>query len=254
MQSYFITRIEKFLLTKGKRIIGWDEILEGGLAPNAAVMSWRGVKGGIEAAKMHHPVVMTPTTHLYFDYYQGEAYLEPYAIGGYLPLKKVYDYEPVPEELNATEAKYILGVQGNLWAEFIHSPDYADYMAFPRATALAEIAWTAPGLKNWEDFTRRMETQYQRYELADIRYSKSAYNVTYKVDKEADGKRARITLSTDSYQPDIRYTTDGSEPTADSPRYEQPFTVTAPSTIKAATFKDGKRVNKISNYSVIKSR
>ena len=127
-------------------------------------------------------------------------------------------------------------------------------MAFPRGAALSEIAWSAPELKNWDDFTRRMETQYQRYDQFGIRYAKSAYNVVYQVDKDAAGNNARVTLTTDSYRPDIRYTTDGSEPTADSPRYEQPFNVSVPSTIKAATFKDGRRINKVSNYSVIKDR
>jgi hexosaminidase len=148
LQSYFIRRIEKFLQTKNKRIIGWDEILEGGLAPNAAVMSWRGIVGGIAAAKQHHEVIMSPNNYTYFDYYQGEPYLEPVAIGGLLTLEKVYSYEPVPAELNAKEAQYIKGVQANVWSEFIHSPEKAEYMSFPRVAALAEVGWTDPKLKN----------------------------------------------------------------------------------------------------------
>ena len=164
LQSYFIHRIEKFLLTKNKNIIGWDEILEGGLAPNASVMSWRGIKGGIEAAKQKHNVVMTPSDYYYLDYYQGEPYLEPIAIGngGMISLKKVYDYEPVSNELTPEEAKYITGVQGNVWSEFIHSPAKVEYMLYPRAAALAETAWSSPSSKNWNEFIKSMEIQYLR--------------------------------------------------------------------------------------------
>ncbi len=253
LQSYFITRIERFLRTKGKRIIGWDEILEGGLAPNAAVMSWRGIEGGIEAARMHHPVVMTPHTHMYFDYYQGEPYLEPFAIGGYLPLQKVYGYEPIPDELSKEEANFILGVQGNVWAEYIHSPDYADYMTFPRVAALAEVAWTERRLKDWDDFIRRMEAQYVRYEQRGIKYAQSAFNVLYDVRRDAVGSGATVSLSTHTFQPDIRYTVDGTEPTASATSYEKPFAIAAPCTVKAATFKNGIRINKVSSYSLIGS-
>jgi len=251
LQSYFITRIEKFLATKNKSIIGWDEILEGGLAPNAAVMSWRGVKGGIEAAKQHHDVIMSPSTFMYFDYYQGEPYLEPSAIGGLLTLEKVYSYEPVPEELTATEAKFIKGVQGNVWAEYIHSPAEAEYMAFPRAAALAEVSWSDPKQKNWEDFKRRMEAVYQHYGAANINYSKTAYNVTYTVNIDSAAKKATVTLKTNSHNPEMRYTLDGSEPKSNSPLFNKPFVVNTPVTIKAATFKSGKQFSKISIRSIV---
>lgn len=251
LQSYFITRIEKFLLTKNKRIIGWDEILEGGLAPKATVMSWRGIKGGIAAAKQHHDVVMAPTTFAYFDYYQGEPYLEPVAIGGYLPLDKVYSYEPVPEELNADEAQFIKGVQATIWSEFIHSAEKVEYMSFPRAAAIAEIGWSDPKLKNWEDFKRRLEMQYKRYENAGINYSGSAYNVTYTSVKNADGT-ATVTLKTNSYQPEIRYTTDSTEPTKNSPVYNSPLTIKLPGTVKSAVYNNGKIISKVSVTSVLK--
>jgi hexosaminidase len=254
LQSYFIKRIENFLLTKNKRIIGWDEILEGGLAPNAAVMSWRGIVGGIAAAKQHHDVVMTPTDFTYFDYYQGEPYLEPAAIGGLLTLEKVYSYEPIPEELSAEEASYIKGVQGNVWTEYIHSPEKVEYMTFPRAAALAEVAWTKPQLKNWDDFKRRMETQYQRYENAGINYAKSAYNVWHIVKVDSVAGSAAVTLKTDSYNPEIRYTTDGTEPTAQSQKYTQPFTIKLPGTVKAATFKKGKKVSDVSVGSILSNK
>lgn len=156
LQSYFIRRIEKFLNSKGRQIIGWDEILEGGLAPNATVMSWRGESGGIQAAREGHDVVMSPTSHCYFDYYQSVHPDEPLAIGGFLPLEKVYDYHPVPEELSAEEANHILGVQGNVWTEYIPTPEKVEYMAFPRAIALAEVGWSGKEHKNFERFTQRL--------------------------------------------------------------------------------------------------
>jgi len=252
LQSYFIRRIEKFLLTKNKRIIGWDEILEGGLAPNAAVMSWRGVVGGIAAAKLHHDVVMSPSDYAYFDYYQGEPYLEPVAFGGLLTLEKVYSYEPVPAELNAKEALFIKGVQANIWSEFIHSPEKVEYMSFPRVAALAEVGWTDPKLKNWEDFKRRMVMQYKRYENAGINYSKTAMNVTYTSVKNNTNGTAIITLKTNSYQPEIRYTIDATEPTESSPIYYNPFIIKLPGTIKAAVFENGVKLSKVSVTSVLR--
>lgn len=250
LQSYFIQRIEKFLQTKNKRIIGWDEILEGGLAPNATVMSWRGTEGGIAAAKQHHDVIMTPNNFMYLDYYQGEPYLEPPAIGGFLPLEKVYSYEPIPKELTAKEAQFIKGVQGNVWCEYIHSSDKVEYMAFPRAAAVAEVGWTQPQLKNWENFTKRMETQYQRYADMNMNYSTSAYNVYHTVNIDSAGNKASVTLNTNSYQPEIRYTIDGSDPTPQSPVYSKEFEIKMPATVKAATFKNGKRISEISARSV----
>jgi len=251
LQSYFITRIEKFLNSKGKRIIGWDEILEGGLAPNAAVMSWRGIKGGIEAARMHHPVVMTPTSHMYLDYFQGEPYLEPSAIGGFLPLRKVYSFEPVPEELVGKERDFILGIQGNIWCEYIHSPEKADYMTYPRGAAVAEIAWSAPERKDWVDFTRRLEAQYVRYEQMGINYARSAYQVYFEVKDGASGAPSTVELKTDSYQPEIRYTLDGTEPSTSSPVYKGALEVPQHTTVRAATFKDGKRISPVSARSIV---
>lgn len=251
LQSYFIKRIEKFLLTKERNIIGWDEILEGGLAPNATVMSWRGITGGIEAAKQKHDVVMTPTDFMYFDYYQGEPHLEPVAIGGMLTLEKVYSYDPMPAELTKEERKHIKGVQANIWAEFIHSPDKVEYMAFPRLAALSEVAWTPPARKDWEHFTKRMETQYKRYDEAGINYSISAKNVWQTVAVDSVSNIATVSLRTQSYQPEIRYTIDGSEPTKTSLLYNEPFQLTLPGTIKAVVVEGGKRVGKISVRSVL---
>jgi hexosaminidase len=175
LQSYFIQRIEKFVLSKGRKIIGWDEILEGGLAPEATVMSWRGTTGGIEAARQKHDVIMTPSTYVYLDYYQCEPQGEPMAIGGYLPLEKVYSYNPMPEELTPEEQKYILGVQGNLWSEYLKTPDYMEYMAYPRMFAVAETGWTPNRLKDFEDFLTRIEVLKKRYDAIGINYFKGEY-------------------------------------------------------------------------------
>ena len=172
LQSYFITRIEKYLNSKGRSMIGWDEILEGGLAPNASVMSWRGEKGGIEAASQKHEVVMTPTTYVYLDYSQTKKE-DSVVIGGFLPLKKVYNYEPLPTELKAEDHKYILGAQANVWTEYMRYPKKVEYMIFPRATALSEVFWSPASKKNYDDFVKRLGTQYKRYDLWGTMYSKA---------------------------------------------------------------------------------
>jgi hexosaminidase len=227
--------------------------LEGGLAPNASVMSWRGIKGGIETAKQKHNVVMTPSDYYYLDYYQGEPYLEPIAIGngGMISLKKVYDYEPVSSELTPAEAKYITGVQGNVWSEFIHSPEKVEYMLYPRAAALAETGWSAQSSKNWNDFSKRMEIQYLRYDRAGIRYSNSAYNVTFTPNYDSVNKYTLVYLNTLSYDPLIRYTTNGNEPIETSAVYSKAIIINKPTLLKAATFKNGKRIGKISEIAVM---
>ncbi|WP_339841330.1 beta-N-acetylhexosaminidase [uncultured Maribacter sp.] len=173
LQSYFIQRMEKYVNGKGKQIIGWDEILEGGLAPNATVMSWRGEKGGIEAAKQLHDVIMTPTTYNYFDYYQSkDTENEPLAIGGFLPLEEVYSYNPIPKELSEKEQKYILGAQGNVWTEYMKTEEQVEYMTFPRMTALSEVVWSPQEGRSWEDFNNRLKHLAKRYDAMDINYAK----------------------------------------------------------------------------------
>lgn len=171
LQSYFIGRIEKYLNSKGRDIIGWDEILEGGLAPNATVMSWRGEKGGIEAARQKHQVIMTPTTYVYFDYSQKKNE-DSLVIGGFLPLDKVYNYNPIPAELSLEDQKFILGAQANLWTEYMSNPAKVEYMLFPRLTALSEVLWTSQENKDWNDFQSRLQDQYKRYDLWKINYYK----------------------------------------------------------------------------------
>jgi hexosaminidase len=172
LQSYFIRRIEKFLLTKNRNIIGWDEILEGGLAPQATVMSWRGVRGGIEAAQMGHDVIMSPVSHCYFDYYQADPETQPLAIGGYITLNRVYEFNPIPEELNERDAKHILGAQGNVWTEYMKTPEHVEYMAYPRAIALAEVLWTPQGKQNFENFSQRLEQHLNRLDKLNVNYFK----------------------------------------------------------------------------------
>ena len=175
LQSYFIKRIEKFLISKDKSLIGWDEILEGGLAPEATVMSWRGINGGIEAAKQGHDVIMTPNTYVYFDYYQDDPYMEPLAIGGYLPLEKVYSFNPQFIDLNNEEQKHILGVQGNVWTEYMPTPEQMEYMAYPRMFAIAEVGWTCTSKKDFEDFLFRFSVQRIRYDIIGINYFKGNF-------------------------------------------------------------------------------
>ncbi len=251
LQSYFIQRMEKYINSKGRVLIGWDEILEGGLAPNAMVMSWRGEAGGIEAAKQGHDVIMTPNSHMYIDHYQGKPSLEPLAISGYLTVERVYSYDPLPAALTAEQAKHVQGVQANLWTEYIESTDKAEYMLMPRLAALSEVAWTSLALKDWEDFKKRMVTQYQRYDAQSINYAKSSYNVRQSVAIDNTLGKATVSFATDAYSPQIFYTVDGSDPGTYSTPYTKPFDLRRTATIKAAVFQSGKQMGKITTQTVV---
>lgn len=242
LQSYFITRMEKYLNSKGRQIIGWDEILEGGLAPNATVMSWRGINGAIEAAKQHHTVILTPGSHCYFDHYQSENEDEPLAIGGFLPLEKVYSFNPIPDELTAEEAQYVLGAQGNVWTEYMADSKYVEYMVFPRILAMSEIDWSAPENKDYDDFVLRVENFHQRLKALDINYANHLYEIQGEVLSEND--EVSIMLKTFSSNKVIRYTLDDSEPAIDSPIYEGPVKISESTTIKAAVFDDKGKLGK----------
>jgi hexosaminidase len=222
VQSYFIRRIEKFINSKGKKIIGWDEILEGGLAPNATVMSWRGEKGGIAAAKVRHDVIMTPTDFMYFDYGQGDPQYEPINIGGYVPLEKVYSYNPHPKELTDEEKQYILGAQANVWTEYMKTPDKVEYMVFPRMLALAEVVWSPLEKKNYEDFLRRLSAHFQRLDKQNVNYRIPAPEGLQNVLVGEAGK-TKIELKSQIPGGKIFYTLDGNEPTENSKLYEKPF-------------------------------
>lgn len=249
LQSYFIKRIEKYLISKNKRVIGWDEILEGGLAPEATVMSWRGIEGGIEAAKQKHDVIMTPTSYCYFDYFQAEPNFEPVGIGGYLTLKKVYSYEPVPAELTLDEQKYILGAQGNVWTEYIPSNSHAEYMAATRMIALSEVVWSSKEARNWDDFNARLNNIKPRLKALNINYSEGTYRLDFTT-KYAE-KKMQVAIESEQYNPVIYYTLDGTEPTVKSVKYTKPFTVNKSTKIKAAVFIDGKLVRQSSEKEIV---
>jgi hexosaminidase len=245
LQSYFIEKIEKFVNSKGKQIIGWDEILEGGLAPNAAVMSWRGTEGGIAAAKQKHQAVMTPGSHCYFDYYQGTPAYEPLAIGGYTTVEKVYSYEPTPEELSQEERNYILGAQGNVWTEYMTSAQQVEYMALPRMAALAEVVWSPKEQRDYEDFRPRLLNHFKVLDRLGVNYSKAIYEVKLIVQPAMSGDGLTVGLSSAFDSTGLRYTLDGSVPTVTSPQYEAPIPLTRTSTLKAAYFGAGTMAGRV---------
>jgi hexosaminidase len=177
LQSWFMRQIDTYLTAHGRRMIGWDEILEGGLAKGGTVMSWRGIEGGIAAARAGHDAVMSPTSHMYFDFYQGDSKTEPRAIGGFLPLDRVYSYEPIPSALNSSEATHILGVQANIWAEYIPTSSHMEYMAWPRGCALSEVAWSPKEARNWSSFTARLRGDLLRFDCEQMNYRKLTNSV-----------------------------------------------------------------------------
>jgi hexosaminidase len=224
LQSYFIQRMEKYINSKGKTMIGWDEILEGGLAPNALVMSWRGEAGGIEAAKQHHQVIMTPGTYVYFDHSQ-TLKEDSVTIGSYLPIEKVYSYEPIPKELNAEEGKYVLGAQANLWSEYMRYPAKVEYMLFPRVAALSEVLWSTKESRNWADFEPRLLTQFKRYDLWNVNYSKAYFGIQTTLAPAADHNGIVVTMATKDATGKLKQGLKGASLTD----YASPITVTSTS-------------------------
>jgi hexosaminidase len=241
LQSYFIKRIDTFLSSKGKKLIGWDEILEGGLSPNATVMSWRGVQGGIDAAKQNHDVIMTPNTHVYIDYYQSHPVTEPLAIGGFLPLEKVYSYEPTPSELNAEQAKRVLGTQINLWTEYVPTPEQAEYMIFPRLSAISEVAWSQASAKNWNDFARRIENHFKIFDYQKINYSKAIYDIKETLVQNKAPQSNELKLESYLQGAEVRYTIDGRKPTAQSAIFPPNSSITFNklTLVRAMVFRNG---------------
>lgn len=225
LQSYVIQEAAKYLKEKGKRIIGWTEILEGGLVPDATLMSWIGESGGIEAAHQHHDVIMTPNTYLYFDYYQSKKVEdEPLAIGGYLPIEKTYNYEPMPKELTEEEQQYIKGVQANLWTEYIPVFSQVQYMVLPRLGAAAEVQWTDPSKKDYKDFLRRVPHLVAVYDCYGWNYATHVYDVNVDMKADTVNHVLNVQLSTMADDP-IYYTLDGQDPTEKSLKYTKPFTI-----------------------------
>jgi hexosaminidase len=250
LQSYFIKRIESFISTSGCKLIGWDEILEGGLAPGAAVMSWQGFEGGIAAARAGHSVVMTPVSHCYFNIYQGDPATEPESFRGLLTLKKVYSFDPVPAELTHEEAEYIIGAQGCLWTEYVTDGSTAEYMILPRLAALAEVVWSAPENQSWERFSSRLPVLMERYDSMRVNYSRGSFRVEMTASHDAESKIITLHLTCEQPSPEIRYTTDGSDPSGTSGLYENPIPLSESTTVKAAIFAGGKMMGKISEKRV----
>ncbi|MEI7499189.1 MAG: family 20 glycosylhydrolase [Bacteroidota bacterium] len=239
LQSYFIKRIEKFIVSKNRKMIGWDEIIEGGLAPDATVMSWRGVEGGIAAARQGHDAIMTPGSYCYFDHYQADPASEPKAIGGFTTLKKVYSYEPTPDELTTEEAKHILGAQGNVWTEFIPTPAHAEYMAVPRMIALSEVVWSPKNSRNWGDFQHRMTGQFKRLDNLKVNYSKGSFKVGVNTQYDKKLNVIKVILESEQLDVPVHYTLNGDDVGATSPVYTGPFEIKGNSVIKAGLFVDG---------------
>ena len=237
LQGYFMGRVEKILTAKGKKLLGWDEILEGGISPGATVMSWRGIKGGIEAAKEGHNVVMTPSTFAYLDYNQGDPTIDP-PIYASLRTQKSYSYEPVPD---GVDAKYILGGQGNLWTEQIPTLRYAEYMTYPRAWALAEVYWSPKEAKNWPNFVQRMEAHFDRADVAQINYSRAIYDAIVRTSLK-DGK-LQLEMAGEIPGLDIYYTIDDTMPDQFSTKYSQPVDLPdGPITLRVVTYRAGKPI------------
>jgi hexosaminidase len=232
LQSYFVRRMGSFLAKQGRRMIGWDEILEGGLAKDATVMSWRGFEGGIEAAKQNHDAIMTPQDYAYFDSYQTrDIDQDPLAIGGYVPIEKVYAFDPVPETFTAEQGAHVLGGQGNVWTEYIATARHLDYMVFPRLLALAEVLWTPRERRSWDGFSQRLPDQLARLDQQGVTYSRHFFDPRQKSEVTKDG-HCVVTLITNTPS-EIRFTVDGSEPTAASPVYGEPIVLDRSATVKA---------------------
>lgn len=245
LQSYFIKRMERFISSKGRVLIGWDEILEGGLAPGATVMSWRGVKGGLEASEQGHDVVMTPGTHCYFDHYQGPMDTEPLAWGGNTPVSKVYQFDPIVDSMSEEQAKHVLGGQANLWSEHITTESHSEYMIYPRLAALSEALWSSKENRDWNDFSVRLENRFESYEYQGINYAKSAYTLTSNTKVNDTTNTITVTLKNEFPVANIRYALNGAPLDETAIVYTKPIKINSTTTIKASLYKDDKPIGKV---------
>jgi hexosaminidase len=251
LQSYFVRRIEKFLASHNRHLIGWDEILEGGIAPEATIMSWRGISGGIEAAQMGHDVIMTPGNYCYFDHYQGDPELEPLAIGGLTKVSDVYAYEPIPEELSSNRARYILGAQGNVWTEYLAKPQDITYMVLPRMAALSEVVWSPKEKRDWKSFYKKLPYHFSLYEAMGLTYSQSVNNLCFRI-KEDENKINMVSIESEIPDAVIHFTTNDSMPGIGSKKWTTSLPVSQIHTIHAAAFVDGKQIGKVFTKTVSK--
>lgn len=239
LQSYTIHRIEAFLIKHNRKLLGWDEILEGGLAPEATVMSWRGEQGGVDAAKMGHDVIMTPGGYCYFDSYQADPATQPLAIGGFVPIKKVYSYEPIPAALDASQAKHVLGAQGCIWTEYMPTQEHVEYMVFPRLLAMSEVVWSAKENRSWESFHKRLQSHYLMLQRLNVNYCRPSYKVDITPVFDYKAQKVHVQFISEQYQPTIHYTTDGTTPTISSKMYTGTFDVEGNTKVTAAVFHNG---------------
>ena len=238
LQSYVMAQMEAFLNEKGKKAIGWDEILEGEVSENATIMSWRGEEGGIEAARLGHDAVMTPHTYYYLDYYQSiDVENEPFGIGGYLPVETCYSYEPCPDTMTEDVKKHIIGVQANLWTEYVSTADHLEYMLLPRMTALSEVQWCNADRKDWNRFLNSADEFCKIYETMGYNYATHLFNADGEVVYDAEGNRAVVTLHTHGNAP-IHYTIDGTEPDEHSPKYTGPISLYHSCELRALAIRD----------------
>ena len=241
VQGYFTNRVEKMVNAHGKRLVGWDEILEGGVSPSATVMSWRGMDGGIKAAKLGHKVVMSPTTYAYLDYMQGDSIVEPH-VYGQLNLKKSYEFNPVPE---GVDPEAVLGGQANLWTEQIQNFRTVQYMIWPRALAVSEALWTPQEKREWNDFFNRVEYQFKRFEASDTKYAPSVYDPEFRIKKDKDGKLL-VKLITEPHTIDIHYSFDNSFPDQYYPKYKEPLSIPKEAVqLRVVTYKGDKKVGRM---------
>jgi hexosaminidase len=247
VQAYFVGRISKIIESKGKKMIGWDEILDGGLVPTATVMSWRGMKGGIEAAKMGHEVVMTPNNFVYVDFMQSDVAIEP-PVYSTLRLKKTFEYEPIPEGVNP---KLIKGGQANLWTEQIYNERHLEYMLWPRGFAISEILWSPKGKKNWNQFISKVEDQFERFKYADRKFAPSMYDPLIKSSKDAKGK-LQVDFDPEITGLNIHYSFDNSYPDNYYPSYDGK-SISVPidaTTLRLISYRDGKPVGRMISIGV----
>jgi hexosaminidase len=241
VQSYFEKRVEKIVESKGKKFMGWDEILEGGLAPDAVVMSWRGMAGGIAAAKMGHDVVMSPTTYAYLDYMQGDPAIEPHVYAT-LRLKKAYEFEPIPDSV---DPKYILGGQANLWTEQVYNMRHAEYMTWPRAFAISEDLWSPKSSKDWDNFVGRVQKQFGRLDAENVKYAPSIYDPIINASMGPDSSIV-VEMETEIKGLDIYYSFDNSFPDQYYPKYTEPVVVPPDASfMKVITYRDGKPIGRM---------
>ena len=242
LQSYVVQRLERFLNARGRRLIGWDEILEGGLAPNATVMSWRGIDGAVAAAQAGHDAILSPNPTLYFDHRQSGSSDEPPGRGRIVSLADVYAFDPLPDRLTPEQQRHILGVQANLWTEHVRTEARVEHMIFPRAAAVAELGWSPAAAHDWRSFAKRLVPQIDRYTALGIDYAGSAVAIRPDIEFDQATNKLTVSLSNEIGSDDIRYTLDGSVPSANSPRYREPLVLNLPTRLRAAAFVEGRAI------------